>query len=64
MISLSYAVVEPSSAYTRLACLSTRSTRRPVCNVIRLSAYQLRSLRKIPDSSSTPASTLDSMIRL
>ena len=64
MISLSYPVVVPSLACTTLADRSIRSIRVPACSVMPLSAYQLRSLRKMPASSSTPASRLESMIRL
>jgi hypothetical protein len=64
MISLSYGVVVPSVALTVFFRRSIFSIRVPACRVIPLSAYQERSLRKMPDSSSTPARTLESMIRL
>ena len=40
MISLSYGVAVPSSAYTTLANRSIRSTRTPACSVMPFSAYQ------------------------
>ena len=64
MISVSYGVVLPSSASTTLAYGSIRVTWTPAFKVMSLSSYQSMGLRKMSASSSAPASTLDSEMRL
>jgi hypothetical protein len=53
-----------SPAYTFRAKRLIRLTRVPACSVMSLAAYQERLFKKIPASSSDPARTFDSMIRL
>ena len=62
--SASYGVRLPSVARTVRACRSMRPTRTPACSVIAFSRYQAIELRKMASSLSSPARTLDSMIRL